>query len=56
MEGVYMSKSLVSRIVLKKRLYRLRLEEETYLRAHLGVFNTLVGDVFNVGGKIEEED
>jgi gag-polypeptide of LTR copia-type len=26
------------------------------LRVHLGAFNTLVQDVFNAGGKIEEED
>jgi gag-polypeptide of LTR copia-type len=32
------------------------MEEGMDLRVHLGVFNTLVGDVFNAGGKIEEED
>jgi hypothetical protein len=26
------------------------------LRVHLGAYNTLVRDMFNAGGKIEEED
>jgi gag-polypeptide of LTR copia-type len=53
---MYLSKSLTSQTVLKKRLYRLRMEEGMDLRVHLGAFNTLVRDVFNAGGKIEEED
>jgi gag-polypeptide of LTR copia-type len=53
---MYLSKSLTSQTVLKKRLYRLRMEEGMNLRVHLGAFNTLVRDVFNAGGKIEEED
>jgi gag-polypeptide of LTR copia-type len=53
---MYLSKSLTSQTVLKKRLYRLRMEEGMDLRVHFGAFNTLVRDVFNAGGKIEEED
>jgi gag-polypeptide of LTR copia-type len=55
LEGTYLSKSLASRTALKKLLYRLRIEEGMDLRVHLGAFNTLVRDVFNVGGKIKEE-
>jgi hypothetical protein len=32
------------------------MKEGMDLRIHLGAFNTLVRDVFNAGGKIEEED
>jgi gag-polypeptide of LTR copia-type len=32
------------------------MEERMDLKVHLGVFNTLVRDVFNAGGKIKEED
>jgi gag-polypeptide of LTR copia-type len=56
LEVMYLSKSLASRTSLKKRLYWLRMEEGIDLRAHLGAFNTLVRDVFNAGGKIEEGD
>jgi gag-polypeptide of LTR copia-type len=56
LKGVYLSEPLESRTALKKRLYRLRMEEGLDLRVHLGAFNTLVRDVFNTGGKIEEND
>jgi gag-polypeptide of LTR copia-type len=56
LKGMYLSKSLASQTALKKRLYRLRMEEGMDLRVHFGVFNTLVRDVFNTGGKIEEDD
>jgi gag-polypeptide of LTR copia-type/Zinc knuckle len=56
LEDMYLSKSLASRTALKKRLYRLRMEEGIDLRVYLGAFNTLVRDVFNAGGKIEEDD
>jgi gag-polypeptide of LTR copia-type len=56
LEDMYLSKSLARRTSLKKRLYRFRMEEGMDLRVHLGVFNTLVRDVFNAGGKIEEDD
>jgi gag-polypeptide of LTR copia-type len=53
---MYLFKSLASRTALKKLLYRLKMEEGIDLRIHLGALNTLVQDVFNVGGKIEKED
>jgi gag-polypeptide of LTR copia-type len=56
LKGMYLSKSLASQTALKKRLYRLRMEEGMDLKVHFGVFNTLVRDVFNTGGKIEEDD
>jgi gag-polypeptide of LTR copia-type len=56
LKGMYLSKSLASWTTLKKRLYRFRMDEGTDLKVHLGAFNTLVRDVFNAGGKIEEED
>jgi gag-polypeptide of LTR copia-type/Zinc knuckle len=56
LKGMYLSKSLASQTALKKRLYRLRMEDGMDLRVHFGVFNTLVRDVFNTDGKIEEYD
>jgi gag-polypeptide of LTR copia-type len=56
LKGMYLSKSLASQTALKKRLYWLRMKENMNLRVHLGAFNILVWDVFNAGGKIEEED
>jgi gag-polypeptide of LTR copia-type/Zinc knuckle len=53
---MYLLKSLTSRTALNKRLYRFRMEDSMNLRVYLGAFNTLVRDVFNEGGKIEEED
>jgi gag-polypeptide of LTR copia-type len=42
LEGIYLSKSVVSRTILKKRLYQFRIEEGMDLSIHLDVFNTLV--------------
>jgi gag-polypeptide of LTR copia-type len=56
LKNMYLSKSLASWIPLKKQLYRFRMEEGMNLRVHPGVFNTLVQDVFNAGGKIEKDD
>jgi gag-polypeptide of LTR copia-type len=56
LEGMYLSKSLTSQTTLKKWLYQLRMEEGMNLRVHLDVFNTLMRDVFNAGGKIEKDD
>lgn len=56
LDGMYLSESLASQTALKKWLYWLRMEKGMDLRAYLGAFNTLIKDVFNAGGKIEEED
>jgi gag-polypeptide of LTR copia-type len=56
LKDMYLSKSLASWTALKKRLYRLRMDEGINLRVHLGAFNTLVRDVFNAGEKIKEDD
>jgi gag-polypeptide of LTR copia-type len=56
LKGMYLSKSLTSRTTLKKWLYQLRMEEGMNLRVPLDVFNTLMRDVFNAGGKIEKDD
>ena len=51
LDGTYLSKSLASQMTLKKRLYRIRMEEGMDLRAYLGMFNTLVRDMLNAGKK-----
>jgi gag-polypeptide of LTR copia-type len=55
LEDMYLSKSLISWTTLKKWLYQFRMKEGMDLRVHLGVFNTLVRDIFNMGEKIEEK-
>jgi hypothetical protein len=42
LESLYMTKSLTSRIYLKRQLYSLRMKEGTKVVDHLNTFNTLI--------------
>ena len=42
LESLYMTKSLTSRIYLKRQLYSLRMKEDTKVVDHLNTFNTLI--------------
>jgi len=42
LEKLYMTKSLTNRIILKQKLYSLRMKEGTAITDHLNVFNTLL--------------
>ncbi|KAI0516536.1 hypothetical protein KFK09_009213 [Dendrobium nobile] len=56
LESIYMKKSLTNRLLLKKQLYTLQMEENQELRKHLDDFNKLILDLRNVDVKIDEED
>ncbi|KAI0527473.1 hypothetical protein KFK09_003074 [Dendrobium nobile] len=56
LESIYMKKSLTNRLLLKKQLYTLQMEETKELRNHLDDFNKLILDLKNVDVTIDEED
>ena len=51
-----MTKSLTSKLLLKQRLFGLRMHEGTQLRDHLEQLNTLLLELRNIDVKIEDED
>ncbi|PKU85424.1 Retrovirus-related Pol polyprotein from transposon TNT 1-94 [Dendrobium catenatum] len=56
LESIYMKKSLTNRLLLKKQLYTLQMEETNELRKHLDNFNKLIIDLKNVDVTIDKED
>jgi hypothetical protein len=56
MESLYMTKSLTSRIYLKRQLYSLRMKEGTTIVDHLNTFNTLIVQLTSMEVKLEDED
>jgi len=56
LEELYLTKSLANRLVLKQRLFSLRMSEGTSIKAHISEFISLVNDLKNVDVKVEEED
>ena len=51
-----MSKSLTNKLLLKKRLYGLKMVEGLALDQHINVFNKIISDMNRVDVKFEEED
>ncbi|VFR00763.1 unnamed protein product [Cuscuta campestris] len=56
LESRYKSKSLTSRLYLKKRLFGLHMAEETKFNGHLDEFNKITTELESIDVKIEEED
>ena len=56
LESLYMTKSLTSRIYLKRQLYSLRMKESTKVVDHLNTFNTLIVQLTSMEVKFEDED
>ena len=56
LETLYMTKSLTSKLLLKQRLFGLRMHEGTQLRDHLEQLNTLLLELRNIDVKIEDKD
>ena len=56
LESLYMAKSVTNRLLLKGRLYDLRLEESGSLKAHLDEFITIVMDLHNIDVVVDDED
>ncbi|GJT67395.1 retrovirus-related pol polyprotein from transposon TNT 1-94 [Tanacetum coccineum] len=56
LEKLYMTKSLTNKLLLKQRLFSLRIKEGMTLKDHLDALNSILMDLKNVGVKIDNED
>ncbi|GJR51302.1 hypothetical protein Tco_1401823 [Tanacetum coccineum] len=56
LEKLYMIKSLTNKLLLKQRLFSLRMKEGSSLKEYLDALNSLLMDLKNVEVKIEDED
>jgi len=56
LESLYMTKSLTNKLLLKQRLFGLRMQEGTPLRDHLDQLNIILLDLRNIEVKIEDKD
>jgi hypothetical protein len=56
LESLYMTKSLMNIIFLKRQLYSLRMKEGTKIVDHLNVFNTLICQLSSMDVTYEDED
>ncbi|GJX92940.1 retrovirus-related pol polyprotein from transposon TNT 1-94 [Tanacetum coccineum] len=55
-EVVYRTKSLMNKLLLKQRLFSLRMKEGSALKDHLDALNLILMDLKNVEVKIDDED
>eukprot|EP00253_Pinus_taeda_P005224 PITA_05224 len=53
---LYQSKSLVNKLLLRKKLYNLRMKDGDSVTEHLNAFNTVVCQLLSVNIKISVED
>lgn len=56
LESLYMTKSLTNKLLLKQRLFSLKMKEGTPLKQHLDQLNTILMELKNTGVTIEDED
>lgn len=56
LESLYMTKSLTSKLMLKQRLFTLRMNEGTTLKDHLDRLNSILFDLRNIDEKVNDED
>ena len=56
LESLYMTKSLTSKLMLKQRLFSLRMGEGTHLKDHLDQLNTILLELRNIDEKVSDED
>jgi hypothetical protein len=56
LESLYMTKSLTNKLMLKRRLFALRMQEGTPLRDHLDQLNTILLELRNIDEEVEDED
>jgi len=52
----YLTKSIESRLLLKRRLYRFQLKKRLSITEHMNDYTKLLTDLVNVDVDIEEED
>ena len=55
-EKEYLTKSIESGLLLKRRLYRLQLKKRLYIAEHMNNYTNLLTDFINVDVNIKEED
>ena len=56
LESQFMSKSATTKVYLKQKLYRLKMQEGSDLVEHMNAFNQVVTDLARLSVKIDEED
>ena len=56
LESLYMEKSVTNRLLLKSRLYDLRLQEGKPMKPHLDEFYSIIMDLQNIDVKVDDED
>ncbi|MBA0856564.1 hypothetical protein Goshw_000010 [Gossypium schwendimanii] len=56
LETLYVTKSLINRLVLKQRLFTFCMNEGWLLRDYISQFITLLNDLKNVEVQIDDED
>jgi len=52
----YLKKSLANRLILKQRLFLLRMHKGTPIKSHTAEFSSIINDLDNINVKIEDED
>ena len=55
LESLYMTKSPTNKLLLKQRLFSLRMNEDTPLRDHLDQLNTILLELRNIDVEVEDE-
>ena len=56
LEKKYLKKSIESRLLLKRRLYRFQLKKGLSISEHMNDYTKLLTDLVNVDVNIKEED
>jgi len=52
----YLKKSLAIRLILKQRLFLLRMHKGTPIKSHIAEFSSIINDLDKIEVKIEDED
>jgi len=56
LKSLYMMKSLLNKLFIKKQLYSLWIKKDTPILQHLNAFNRILSDLLSPELKLEEED
>ena len=56
LESLYMTKSLLNKLFMKKQLYSLQMKEGTSILQYLNTLNRILSDLLALKVKLEEED
>jgi hypothetical protein len=56
LESLYMTKSLTNKLLMKQRLFALRMQEGAALKDHLDELNSILMDLKNIEVQIDDED